>query len=72
MFKGHIVIAIKFIKKKKLNRNNLNCVLCYKPEDQVHTFTQCQPKMIHFKTNCLDYSNIFSSFEKQVETIQVF
>ena len=54
---------------KKLNRNNLNCVLCSKPEDQVYTFTQCRPIMNHFKTNCLDYSNIFSSLEQQVETI---
>ena len=57
---------------KKLNRNNLNCVLCSKPEDQVHTFTQCQPIFNHFKTNCLDFSNIYSSLEHQVETIKVF
>ena len=57
---------------KKLNRNNLNCVLCCKPENQIHTFTQCHPIMNHFKANCLDYSNIFGSLEQQVETIQVF
>ena len=57
---------------KKLNRNNLNCVLCSKPEDQVHTFTQSQPIMNYFKTSCLDYSYIFNSLEKQVKNIQVF
>ena len=31
---------------KKINRNNLNCVLCFKHEDQVHTFTQCQPSVL--------------------------
>ena len=57
---------------KKLNRNNLNRVLCSQPENQVHTFTQCRPIMNHLKTNFLAYSNIFSSLEQQVEAIQVF
>ena len=57
---------------KKLNRNNLNFVLCSKPEDQAHTFTQCPPIMNYFKTNCLDFSNIYSSLEHQVKTIKVF
>ena len=57
---------------KKLNRNNLKCVLCSKPEDQVHTFTQCQPIINHFKSSFLQYSNIFGSLEQQIETIQVF
>ena len=56
----------------KIYFKKLNCVLCSKPEDQVHTFTRSQPIMIHFKTKTLDYSKIFSSLEKQVETIQVF
>ena len=62
------LLKVDYKKKGKTILKNLPSFV----KNQVHTFTQSQPIMIHFKTSCLDSCNSFSSLEKQVETIQVF
>ena len=58
---------------RKLNRNNLKCVLgCTKNEHQVDVFTQCQPLNDRLNIcNAVDYSNKSGSWPQQIELIKL-
>ena len=59
---------------KKMYKNYVKCIFkCPNNEDQIHTFTKCQPILTKV-TNASSaiYKNIFSTVQEKKKTIQVF